>query len=183
MPPNKRLKLTGHRALQISVLPFGHEITRFQLPGHRGRQLSREPLGSTGLCPMTSWREMAAFTGVDLEDSFIKGWQLSADSFVIELEASLWPEHPSYESPIKGNYTCYKPARLVFPSARQVSGLRPMSDVRATRDPNGSIDYGTIDVLTGSGARYRVVGEFGSVTLESDAPVLQLTSETQCGAA
>ena len=44
-PPNKRLKLTGHRALQISVLPFGHETRRFQRPGHLGRQLSREPLG------------------------------------------------------------------------------------------------------------------------------------------
>ena len=41
----KRLKLTGHRALQISVLPSGHEIRRFQLPGLLGRQLSREPLG------------------------------------------------------------------------------------------------------------------------------------------
>jgi hypothetical protein len=40
----KRLKLTGHRAFQISVLPFGHETKRFQLPGHLGRQLSREPL-------------------------------------------------------------------------------------------------------------------------------------------
>ena len=47
LPPNKRLKLTGHRAFQISVLPFGHEIRRFQLPGHLGRQLSREPLGSS----------------------------------------------------------------------------------------------------------------------------------------
>jgi hypothetical protein len=46
-PPNKRLKLTGHRALQISVLPSRHEIMRFQLPGHQGRQLSREPLGGT----------------------------------------------------------------------------------------------------------------------------------------
>jgi hypothetical protein len=46
-PPNKRLKLTGHRALQISVLPSGHEIKRFQRPGHQGRQLSREPLGGT----------------------------------------------------------------------------------------------------------------------------------------
>jgi GNAT superfamily N-acetyltransferase len=45
VPPNKRLKLTGHRALQISVLPSGHEIKRFQLSGHLGRQLSREPLG------------------------------------------------------------------------------------------------------------------------------------------
>jgi len=49
MPPNKRLKLTGHRALQISVLPSGHEIQRFQLPGHRGRQLSREPLGGSAI--------------------------------------------------------------------------------------------------------------------------------------
>ena len=46
-PSNKRLKLTGHRALQISVLPFGHETKRFQLTGHRGRQLSREPLDGT----------------------------------------------------------------------------------------------------------------------------------------
>jgi len=46
-PSNKRLKLTGHRALQISVLPFGHETKRFQRPGHLGRQLSREPLGGT----------------------------------------------------------------------------------------------------------------------------------------
>ena len=45
LPPNKRLKLTGHSSLQISVLPSGHETRRFQLPGHRGRQLSREPLG------------------------------------------------------------------------------------------------------------------------------------------
>jgi hypothetical protein len=43
----KRLKLTGHRALQISVLPFGHETGRFQLLGHRARQLSRDPLGGS----------------------------------------------------------------------------------------------------------------------------------------
>jgi len=33
-PPNKRLKLTGHRALQTSVLLFGHETRRFQPAGH-----------------------------------------------------------------------------------------------------------------------------------------------------
>jgi hypothetical protein len=36
----KRLKLTGHRSLQISVLPSGHEIKRFQLPGHRAGSLA-----------------------------------------------------------------------------------------------------------------------------------------------
>jgi hypothetical protein len=48
----KRLKLTGHRALQISVLPSGHEIKRFQLPGHLGRQHSREPLDGTNQLPL-----------------------------------------------------------------------------------------------------------------------------------
>jgi hypothetical protein len=48
-PPNKRLKLTGHRALQIFVLPSGHEIKRFQLPGHLGRQLSTQALGGVSI--------------------------------------------------------------------------------------------------------------------------------------
>ena len=51
-PPNKRLNLTSHRALQISVLPSGHEIKRFQLPGHLGRQLSRDPLCGARLWPI-----------------------------------------------------------------------------------------------------------------------------------
>jgi hypothetical protein len=53
-PPNNRLKLHGHHALQIFVLPSGHENRRFQLPGHLGRQLSREPLGSPAKCEETS---------------------------------------------------------------------------------------------------------------------------------
>jgi hypothetical protein len=36
----KRLKLTGHRALQISVLPSGHETKRFQPAGHRAGSLA-----------------------------------------------------------------------------------------------------------------------------------------------
>jgi len=39
-PPNKRLKLTGHRALQISVLPFGHENKWFQPSGHLAGSLA-----------------------------------------------------------------------------------------------------------------------------------------------
>jgi hypothetical protein len=31
-PSNKRLKLPGHRALQISVLPSGHEISGSSFP-------------------------------------------------------------------------------------------------------------------------------------------------------
>jgi len=132
---------------------------------------------------MTSWRNIDAFIGVDLEDSFVRGWQLSNDALVIELEASLWPGHPSYEPPIKGNHTCYKRARLVFPAAQHVSGLRSMTEARSTEDPDGSVDFGTIDTLTKQGNRYSIAGEFGTVTLSCAEPVLQVTSELQCGAA
>ena len=70
-PSNKRLKLTGHRALQTSVLPSGHETKRFQLPGHLGRQLSREPLGGEQIVshdfPESDWRTFRELRAAALE--------------------------------------------------------------------------------------------------------------------
>lgn len=67
--------------------------------------------------------------------------------------------HASYESPTKGNHSCYEPACLMFPSARNLSGLRQMSEARTTQDPDASIDYGTIDSLTESKDRYRITNQ------------------------
>jgi hypothetical protein len=131
---------------------------------------------------MTTWRDMAPFAGVDIEDSFVLRWELCGECLVIDVEASLWPGHPSYEQPINGNHTCYKPARLVFPSVREVSGLRSMPEVVPSRDPDGSPDYETIDTLEGAGFHYQVIGDFGTVSLQCDPPTLTITSETQCGA-
>jgi hypothetical protein len=64
--PNKRLKLTGHRAPHISVLPFGHETKRFQLPGHLGRQLSREPLGGADVRAKPAGTSRQSKLGLDL---------------------------------------------------------------------------------------------------------------------
>jgi hypothetical protein len=82
LPPNKRLKLTGHRALQISVLPSGHEIKRFQLPGHLGRQLSREPLGGIGSNMYELLRVGLILIGLYLALSSVLGFvSSSADAF------------------------------------------------------------------------------------------------------
>ena len=129
---------------------------------------------------MADWREMPAFVGVDLEDSFVLGWALRADAFVVDLEASLWPGHPSYEPPLPGSHTCYKPARLVFPAVREISGLLPKAELDPSHDPDGSIDYGTIEALSSSGAQHRIVAEFGVVSLQSSPPLLTITSEKQC---
>jgi hypothetical protein len=67
---NKRLKLTGHRALQISVLPFGRETKRFQLPGHQGRQLSREPLGRNAIYLLAAFFRVPRFLVVLAFDVF-----------------------------------------------------------------------------------------------------------------
>jgi hypothetical protein len=66
-PPNKRLKLTGHSSLHVSVLPFGHDTKRFQLPGHLGRQLSREPLGG-GSCAVVTLEEARSLVEAAIAD-------------------------------------------------------------------------------------------------------------------
>ena len=77
-PPNKRLKLTGHRALQISVLPFGHETKRFQLPGHLGRQLSREPLGGSSVAHRPSRFPAVLRLGAIITNLTLYSWVLAS---------------------------------------------------------------------------------------------------------
>jgi hypothetical protein len=40
LPPNKRLKLTGHSSPLSAVVPLGNETKRFQPAGHRAGSLA-----------------------------------------------------------------------------------------------------------------------------------------------
>jgi len=48
--------------------------------------------------------------------------------------------------------------------------------VQSTRDPNGSIDYGNIDVLNVTDGSFILVGNFGSVNIKGG--VLQFEVHT-----
>src|SRR5438445_13526310 len=85
--------------------------------------------------------------GVLITDTFVLGWHQEADRLVFDVEASLWPQHPEYEPPLPGQWTCYKPAKLVFAGVRSVEGLPDMSSVAGSTDPDGSQHYGSLDAL------------------------------------
>ncbi len=87
------------------------------------------------------------FEGTDLGDSWVLGWHRDEVSkqLVLDLDVSLWPGHPAYDSPLPGEHTCYKLGRLVFDDVVDVSGLPSMREVKPITGPDGSIDYGNIE--------------------------------------
>ncbi len=103
--------------------------------------------------------------GINLQDSFVLSWSVENDRLTFEVEASIWPDSPHYEPPLPDKFTCYKHATLVFHGFDSIDGLKNMEDVKYSIDLNGSRDFGNIDVLEVQEDGYRVVGDFGDVTV------------------
>jgi hypothetical protein len=114
------------------------------------------------------WRDMQEFVGVDLEDSFVLGWQHdhAGRRVIFELEASLWPPHPLYETPAQDRHTCYRRGRLVFDDVLRLAGLRTVVEAKSTTDPDGTVDYGNIEGLCYEDGVYRFSGDIGEVECE-----------------
>jgi len=135
------------------------------------RQLNRyaAPLGG-------DWRS-GLFEGVDLEDSWVLGWHLDElrKQLVFELEVSLWPAHVNYAPPKSGEYTCYKRGRLIFEDVMYLQGLLPEQEVKPSKDPEGSIDYGNIEGFNRAGdGVYEFEGDFGKVRVNGGRVHLEI---------
>ena len=108
---------------------------------------------------------MKEFEGIDLNDSFVLSWEQIGNHIIFNLEASIWPESKHYSMPKPDEYTCYKPARLVFGGVSDVSGLSAMENTRSTFDPDNEVDYGNIDDLVKTSEGFLVYGDFGEVVI------------------
>lgn len=115
-----------------------------------------------------NWQDLPEFQFVDLTDSCVLSWEQSGGDLVFDVEASLWPGHLHYQAPRPNEWTCYKRARLIFPRAVRVDGLLSMNEATSSTDPDGTVDYDCIDFLEQNDSGYRLVGEFGEVTIKSD---------------
>jgi len=112
-----------------------------------------------------SWEDMELFQGIDLFDSFVTSWCLEDSILTFELEFSIWPESRYYSEPKNKEYTCYKNGLLVFSGFSNIKGLLPKNDVKPTKDPDGSIDYGNIEYLVKTDKEFEIHGEFGQVVI------------------
>jgi len=87
------------------------------------------------------------FEGIELGDSWVVDWHRdeARKQLVFDLEVSLWPGHPAYDSPLPGDHTCYKRGRLIFDEVVDVDGLPNIRELKPITGPDGSIDYGNIE--------------------------------------
>ena len=118
-----------------------------------------------------------AFDNILLEDTFVLSWRQDNDSLRFEVLASLLQSHPDALPPADGEWACYRPGIIQFSGVSAIRGLLPQESVVPTTDPDGSVDYGTIDglALVGPG-EYRVAGEFGVVTVAAREVSLALAA-------
>lgn len=115
------------------------------------------------------YHQIPSLQHIYLEDSYVLNIK---DACSYELEVVLCESHPLYTPPLEGQQYCYKKCTLTFPNPTS-SGLF-LTHASPCVNPDGSLDYGNIDVLHFDDEinEYYLEGEWGSARIVSDEPQL-----------
>ncbi|GAA4215393.1 hypothetical protein [Actinocatenispora rupis] len=120
----------------------------------------------------TPYTDLPGLADLLLEESWVLDIAAHPGRITLRAELVLTPEHPEYAPPGPQEQFCTRFGTLTLPEVVTLTwtgqGARPIVD------PDGSIDYGNIDVFVRSGRTTRIDGEFGSLLVESDAPKVEL---------
>lgn len=122
---------------------------------------------------ITGWRDLSEFAAVDLTRSFVLSWHMESGSLVIDVDLYLMPEHPFYEKPRPAEKVCIRPAYIEFPYCES---LRPNGgSEQELADIAGNFGIGALtDLRRLSDAHYEISGEFGTVFVDAERPLLRL---------
>ena len=122
------------------------------------------------------WRRLREFADVDLEKSFVLSWQYEVGTLMVDVDLFLMPSHPFYEKPRPKEKVCIRPAIIEFPYCESLT-LNDGSDAQIPADVAGRLGQGAITQLRVlADGRYEIVGDFGSVHIEAERPILKLRS-------
>ena len=122
------------------------------------------------------WRKLREFAGVDLSKSFVLAWGLDRDALLIDVDLLLTPEHPFYEQPRPAEKVCIRPATIEFPYCESVR-LNDSKTNSRTADAIAAFGHGAITALRRiNDGPYEIVGEFGTVRIDAERPILKLRS-------
>ena len=122
------------------------------------------------------WRRLREFADVDLTASFVLSWHYEAGTLFIDVDLLLLPDHPFYETPRPAEKVCIRPALVEFPFCERLDagGLPDGEDIAAAVD---SLGIGAIQGLQRlADGCYEISGDFGTVTIEAERPLLRLKS-------
>jgi hypothetical protein len=125
---------------------------------------------------VVDWRRLREFADVDIEASFVLSWQYESGTLFIDVDILLLPDHPFYEKPRPKEKICIRPAIIEFPFCEKVliEGVQAGEDTAATVDKLGHGAIGGLRLLTDG--CYEIAGQFGTVRIESERPLLRLKS-------
>ena len=120
-----------------------------------------------------SWRQLREFADVDLAKSFVLSWHVEAEALVIDIDLYLEPGHPFFEKPRPVEMVCIRPAFIEF---RYCNELRTDTGGGGeVTEIAGNLALGAISDLTVSDdGRYAISGEFGTVSIVAERPILRL---------
>lgn len=126
---------------------------------------------------VTNWTELREFAAVDLERSYVVAWDTEGESLLIDLDLFLLPEHAFYEEPRPAEGACFRQAVIEFGYCTQVA--------EPGKDNSGklavaieSLKSGRIAGLRRAGdGYYEITGEFGTVGIKAERPLLRLISQ------
>lgn len=122
-----------------------------------------------------SWRQLREFADVDLTRSFVLSWHVEGEALIIDVDLFLEPEHPFYETPRPAEKVCIRPATIEFAYCDELRS----ADVTGgeVTEIAGKLGHGAIrDLVVLDDGRYAISGEFGTVSLVAERPLLRLKS-------
>ncbi|MGB5165210.1 MAG: hypothetical protein WBN09_12400 [Woeseiaceae bacterium] len=121
------------------------------------------------------WRQLREFASVDLAQSYVLSWHLEADSLVADIDVHLTPEHPFYEKPRPAEKHCIRPAVIEFPYCDQIAE-DGQQKAASLSEAVAALRNGRIEELRARDGEYEIRGEFGTVRVLAERPLLRLKS-------
>ena len=112
------------------------------------------------------------FQGAYLEDSYFLGIVAEGCDLRLKLLFALKADHPAYAQPKAGEQHCYREGSILIRRPADIE----MQPGRATvlKDPDGSLDFGSIELYRQGPSSFRVVTEWFETTLVSEQVTLEL---------
>ena len=121
---------------------------------------------------ITEWQELREFADVDLTRSYVLSWHVESNTLFVDIDLYLTPEHPFYEKPRPAEKVCIRPAYIEFPFCEALG-----SDGGTEAEPvetAGNYGHGALSGFRRlADARYEITGEFGTVFVNAERPMLK----------
>lgn len=107
-----------------------------------------------------------------MEDSYFLGAVVEGGDLRLKLLLALTTDHPEYAPPSPGEAHCYRQGSIVLEQPSIVDWVPGKPNV--TRNPDGTLDFGSIELHRLAPRRFRVITEWFDATVEVSNVCLDL---------